>query len=189
MQPPEASLAPPSGPGKHSSYDFVDRAPVLGALAGVRCVLDLGCGRGDWSLALARAGTPVLAVDRWRAGLNWLRRQTGELPLQWLEADLGAPLPLADGAAGGALLSLVLHHLAASGRAQDLLAQIARVLAPDGVLAIIEFLPVPPPPGPPLAVRLKPAQVLALAADAGLIGGPPQSIADHVALYLLRKPA
>lgn len=189
MQPPEASLVPPSGPGKHSSYDFVDRAPVLAALAGARCVLDLGCGRGDWSLALARAGTPVLAVDRWRQGLRWLRQQAGGLPLRVCEADLGAPLPLPDGAAGGVLLSLVLHHLVASGRAQVLLTQIARVLAPDGVLAIIEFLPVPPPPGPPLAVRLTPPQVLGLASEAGLTGALPRSIAAHVALYLLRKPA
>jgi len=189
MQPPEAPLAPPSGRGKHSSHEFVDRAPVLAALAGAPCVLDLGCGRGDWSLALARAGTPVLAVDRWREGLRWLRQQASGLPLRVCEADLGAPLPVADGAAGGALLSLVLHHLAASGRAQDVLAQIARVLAPDGVLAIIEFLPVPPPPGPALGLRLTPAQVLGLATGAGLTGAPPRSIAAHVGLYQLRKPA
>ena len=189
MQPPETTLAPPGGRGKHSSYDFVDRAPVLAALAGARRVLDLGCGRGDWSLALARVGTPVLAVDRWREGLQWLRLQAGSLPLHVLEADLGSALPLPDGTADGALLSLVLHHLASSGTAPQSLAQIARVLAPGGVLAIIEFLPVPPPPGPPLGVRLTPAQVLALAADAGLVGGPPRSVADHVGLYLLRKPA
>ncbi len=188
MQPPGLIAAPPAGPGKHSSYEFVDRAPVLAALADVRCVLDLGCGRGDWSLALARAGTPVLAVDRWREGLQWLRQQAGDLPLQVLEADLAAPLPLPDGAMDGALLSLVLHHLASSGRAQDLLAQIARVLAPGGMLAIIEFLPVPPPPGPPLAVRLSPAQMLRLAAGAGLVGEAPPPIAGHVGLYLLRKP-
>src|SRR5690606_40938958 len=53
-------------------------------------------------------------------------------------------------------------------------------------ISIIEFLPVPPPPGPPLAVRLTPAQVLGLASAAGLRGAPPQSIAGHVALYLLQ---
>ncbi len=189
MQPPDTTLAPPGGRGKHSSYEFVDRAPVLAALADARCVLDLGCGRGDWSLALARAGTPVLAVDRWREGLLWLRQQAGGLPLRVLEADLAAPLPLPDGSAGGALLSLVLHHLASTGGAPELLTQIARVLAPGGMLAIIEFLPVPPPPGPPLAVRLSPALVLALAADAGLVGDAPRPIADHVGLYLVRKPA
>ncbi|WP_448506394.1 class I SAM-dependent methyltransferase [Immundisolibacter sp.] len=189
MQPPETTLAPPGGRGKHSSYDFVDRALVLATLAGARRVLDLGCGRGDWSLALARVGTPVLAVDRWREGLQWLRLQAGSLPLHVLEADLGAPLPLADGAADGALLSLVLHHLASRGKAPGLLTQIARVLAPGGLLAIIEFLPVAPPPGPPLAVRLSPALVLALAADAGLVGDTPRPIADHIGLYLLRKPA
>lgn len=188
-QPPEPATAPPTGGGKHSSYAFVERVPVLAALAGARCVLDLGCGRGDWSLALAHAGAPVLAVDRWREGLNWLRQQAGALPLHVLEADLGTPLPLPDGAADGALLSLVLHHLAASGKAPGLLAQVARVLAPGGVLAIIEFLPVPPPPGPPLAVRLQPTRVLALAAQAGLLGEAPRPIADHVVLYLLRKPA
>ena len=187
MQPPAPTAALPTARGKHSSFDFVDSGPVLAALAGAPCVLDLGCGRGDWSLALARAGTSVLAVDRWREGLSWLRQQAGRLPLHVLEADLGAPLPLPDGAAAGALLSLVLHHLASSGKAADLLTQIARVLAPGGVLAIIEFLPVPPPPGPPLAVRLPSSQVLALAFDAGLVGGPPRLIADHVGLYLLRK--
>ena len=188
MQPPNIPPEPTTLRGKHSSFAFVDRTPVLAALAGARRVLDLGCGRGDWSLALAGAGTPVLAVDRWREGLLWLRRLARGLPLCPLAADLGAPLPLPDGATDGALLSLVLHHLASRGKAPHLLGEIARVLAPGGVLAIIEFLPVPPPPGPPLAVRLPPAQVLALAADAGLTGEAPQSIAAHVGLYLLRKP-
>jgi SAM-dependent methyltransferase len=193
MQPPKPTLppnGPPSAPGKHSSFEFVAHAPVLAALAGAARVLDLGCGRGDWSVALARRGTPVLALDRWVDGLAWLRGRSRGLPLLPVRADLTAPLPLADASVDGVLLALVLHHLAGSDRAPGALAQIARVLRPGGVLAIVEFLPVPPPPGPPLAVRLPPAAVVALAAGAGLAGGgQPQPIADHVGLYLLRKPA
>jgi SAM-dependent methyltransferase len=189
MQPPDPAAAPPRAPGKHSSFDFVAHAPVLDALGAARCVLDFGCGRGDWSLALARRGTPVLAVDRWVDGLAWLTRQAHDLPLLALRADLTAPLPLADGAVDAVLLALVLHHLAGNGKAPGVLAEIARVLRPGGVLAIVEFLPVPPPPGPPFAVRVPPAEVLTLAAGAGLQGDQSQPVADHVGLYVLRKPA
>ena len=188
MQPTDHAAVAPTAPGKHSSFGFVDTAPVLAALAVADQVLDLGCGAGDWSLALASAGTPVLAIDRWRAGLAWLSRHGQGLPLLALEAELGAPLPVAGGAAGGVLLSLALHHLVTSGVAPRLLAEVSRVLRPGGILAVVEFLPVPRPPGPPLAVRLSPQQVLALTADAGLLDPAVQPIADHVALYRLRKP-
>jgi SAM-dependent methyltransferase len=188
MQPSDPTAAP-RAPGKHSSFEFVAHAPVLDALAGAGCVLDLGCGRGDWSLAIARRGTPVLAVDRWVEGLAWLRAHSRGLPLLAVRADLTAPLPLADESIDGVLLALVLHHLAGGGAAVGVLAQIARALRPGGVLAIVEFLPVPPPPGPPLAVRLAPAEVLALAAGAGFTGGPPLPVADHVGLYVQRKSA
>ncbi|GAB4353820.1 MAG: hypothetical protein Kow0073_10180 [Immundisolibacter sp.] len=188
MQTP-IEAAPPGGAGKHSSFDFVRRAVVLEALAGGRLALDLGCGRGEWSLALARAGTPVLALDRWWEGLRWLTGQAQGLPLLALRADLAAPLPLPTAAVDRVLLALVLHHLVATGAAAAVLAQVARVLAPGGVLAVVEFLPVPPPPGPPLAIRLAPAKVLELGADAGLTGGDPIAVAPHVALYRFGKPS
>ncbi|WP_372718228.1 class I SAM-dependent methyltransferase [Immundisolibacter sp.] len=189
MQPSDDAAVAPTASGKHSSFSFVDRTPVLAALGGPGQVLDLGCGVGNWSLALASGGTPVLAIDRWRAGLGWLGQHGQGLPLLALEADLGAPLPVADGAVGGVLLSLVLHHLRASGVAARLVIEVARVLRPGGLMAVVEFLPVPPPPGPPLAARLSTQQVLALSANAGLIESATQPIADHVALYVSRKPS
>ena len=107
MQPPDPTAAPPSAPGKHSSFEFVAHAPVLGALSGTQCVLDLGCGRGDWSLGLARRGIPVLAIDLWVDGLAWLAAQSHGLPLLALRADVTAPLPLANGSVDGALLALL----------------------------------------------------------------------------------
>ena len=128
MQPPDPAV-PPRAPGKHSSFEFVAQAPVLKALSGAGRVLDLGCGRGDWSLALARRGTPVLAVDRWAGGLDWLHEHAQGLPVVALRADITAPLPVPDASIDGVLLALVLHHLAGNGRAPGVLAEIARVCA------------------------------------------------------------
>lgn len=51
-------------------------------------LLDLCCGPGRHSLELARRGFPVTGVDRTAAFLDIARRETGELPVEFVQADM-----------------------------------------------------------------------------------------------------
>jgi ubiquinone/menaquinone biosynthesis C-methylase UbiE len=62
-------------------------------------------------------------------------------------------------------------RLALSCRAKKeipiLLKEIARVLKPGGLLAVVEFKKIEPPPGPPAAVRLRPEDVATIVSPQG----------------------
>lgn len=64
-------------------FDALDLPPRAGALA-----VDLGCGPGYQSLALAQAGYRVLAVDTSAALLAELGRHAGAWPIGQVEGDL-----------------------------------------------------------------------------------------------------
>lgn len=95
-------------------------------------VLDLGCGTGRHFAGLAAAGAEVIGMD-FSAGM--LRRAAALGPV--LAADLRC-LPLADGCAAGALVSLCLSHVPDPAPA---LGELARVLRPGAWAVIVDLHP------------------------------------------------
>lgn len=159
----------PPGAGK-SSFDLIDPARLLAALPlkSGGTLLDLGCGQGRYTLALAGALEPgglIYAVDLWAGGVEELKAQARARGLDQilaLVADVSRRLPLESAAVDLCLLATVLHDLVEAGTAAGALAEVARVVKPGGILAIVEFKKIPGPPGPPLNIRLAPAEVAAL---------------------------
>jgi SAM-dependent methyltransferase len=177
----------PAGPGRHSSWDFVDSAGVLAALdlrPGL-IALDLGCGRGEWARAIAARVGPtgcLIALDVWAEALVFLRRAG----LAAVRGDLRRPLPFAAASADRVLLALLAHHFDAPARA-GLFRQIARVLRPAGRLVMVEFAAMPPPPGPPLARRLPGAALRVEVRDAGLALRQVLPVAPHVDAWVIAR--
>ena len=58
------------------------------------------------------------------------------------------------------LMATVLHDLVQSGAAENALKEAWRVLKSKGALAVLEFKKADGPPGPPLAVRMAPEEVI-----------------------------
>jgi ubiquinone/menaquinone biosynthesis C-methylase UbiE len=170
------SNAPP-GAGK-SSFDLIDPDLLLDSIAlepGMT-VLDLGCGAGNYTLAMAKRlqepGGRIIAVDLWQEGLALLR-QTAQsidsLPIEIHAADIRGELPVADSSVDLCLMATVLHDLVHESDDASFLSEINRVLKSGGRLAVAEFKKKDGPPGPPKAVRLRLEEVSALLLRAGFI--------------------
>ena len=167
---------PPHGAGK-SSFDLLDPEalfPALGLQPG-DIVADLGCGEGRYALPLAARlgrGGLVYAADLWEEGLATLQtraREQGLTNVKTLLADVSRPLPLAAASVDLAFMATVLHDLAEAGQAEGALAETARLVKPDGRLAVVEFKKIEGPPGPPRHIRLSPQEVAGLALPYGFL--------------------
>jgi len=104
---------------------------LAGDVAGRR-ILDAGCGAGPISLALRDRGAVMTGFDASANMLELARRRLGDGADLHL-ADLGSPLPFADGAFDDVIACLVLHYL------EDWtapLAELRRVLRPGGRLIV-----------------------------------------------------
>jgi demethylmenaquinone methyltransferase/2-methoxy-6-polyprenyl-1,4-benzoquinol methylase len=96
-------------------------------------VLDACCGTGDLAIAAARVGGEVTGLDFSPRMLERARRKLHSIT--WVEGDVLA-LPFEDGSFDAATVGFGVRNVADLGRA---LAELRRVLAPDGRLAILEI--------------------------------------------------
>ena len=169
------SHAPP-GAGK-SSFDLIDPDLLLRSmqLAPGMTVLDLGCGAGNYTLAIAKKMRPpdrIIAIDLWQEGIASLRQSAAAIDAVEIEAhvtDIHQKLPIADASVDLCLMATVLHDLVQDGDVTDTLKEVGRVLKPNGVFAVAEFKKQDGPPGPPKSIRLRLEEVSALLLRAGFM--------------------
>ncbi|WP_328869658.1 class I SAM-dependent methyltransferase [Streptomyces sp. NBC_00287] len=104
----------------------------------LRRVLDVGCGRGGTSRALAKGLRPIhlVGIDAAPALLTAARQRVIRVDgvrSDFVQADFHQ-LPLAAGFCDLAIAAFCLYH---SARPADVVAEIARALAPDGLAVLV----------------------------------------------------
>lgn len=165
---------PPGHLGR-SSRDFIDADTVLvqiGLKKG-EVILDAGCGDGYWSVAASKLvgeRGKVWAADVHRPSLDSLTREIfvkGLRNIHPLLVDVTQTLPVSTASVDVCLMVNVLHDLREEGAAGPALDEMARLLRPGGLLALVEFKVMDGPPGPPIEIRMRPGQVEELCAAAG----------------------
>ena len=110
---------------------------LFGPLKGKRA-LDLGCGTGRHTGALAEAGAEVVALDQSAEMMALARLKVVGRDVRWVLHALPAPLPLPDATFDLAVLGLVAEHLADLDR---LMVEVGRVLRPGGRCIVSDLHP------------------------------------------------
>jgi SAM-dependent methyltransferase len=110
-------------------------------LAGSTMVLDIGCGDGQVSRALSAHGAHVVGIDPTRNQLDVAAARGGGPAYARGHA---ARLPFADGSFDGAVACLVFEHI---DEIDGAIAEVARVLRPDGRFAFLLNHPFTQTPG------------------------------------------
>jgi ubiquinone/menaquinone biosynthesis C-methylase UbiE len=175
-----SSLGAPDS-GRRTWFDPEELLDAFNIKAGSVCA-DLGCGSGDFTLLLAkRVGKDgkVYAVDTSVAALDQLKIKKPGVNIMTLRAELSETrLP-------GAACDLVLlaFSLSCTANPGGVLAEAARLLKPDGRLAVIEWRPGPPPPGPPLERRIRSDRMQRLLESHGFVGA--QRLREGAVYYTL----
>jgi len=115
----------------NACYERPGTLALAGDVRGLR-VLDAGCGSGALAAALAGGGAAVTGIDLSASLLEIAARRLGPA-VALRQADLGEPLPFADGSFDLVVASLVLHYLEDWVPA---LSEFHRLLVPGGRLVI-----------------------------------------------------
>ena len=107
---------------------------ALGSVEGWR-VLDVGCGTGTLTVALARRSARAIGVDPAPRMVAQARAKQEGAPVTFIVGSAEA-LPFADSSFDGATASMTVHHWRDAERG---LAEVARVLRPGGRAAIADI--------------------------------------------------
>ena len=110
---------------------------ILKEISECDVAVDLGCGTGELMETLKTAANVVIGVD---SSLNMLEMARERLDTGGDEFDLRLGelehLPLKNGEADCAVISMVLHHLSKPG---TVIAEICRVLKKNGTLVVVDY--------------------------------------------------
>ncbi len=168
---------------------------ILAAVAGARRILDVGCGSGRLTLALARDGSEasdVTGIDTSRERLDQARSRATNAgaALCLVEADFEQPLPFAD-ASFDAVTSRLALMIADDPVAT--LAELRRVLGAQGTLVTVVWAalstnPWLAAPREAVAAVLGPERA-SFARAFGRLGDPEEAAAVHRAAGLLEVEA
>jgi ubiquinone/menaquinone biosynthesis C-methylase UbiE len=121
--------------------------------------LDVACGRGAYCLAASEiVGEKgrVYGVDLWEEGIELLKAAADEKSagnIDALVSDAGKQIPVDDHSIDVCLMATVLHDFVEDQIEKEVLDEIVRVIKPSGILAIMEFMKIDGPPGPPRHIR------------------------------------
>jgi len=156
----------PTAAGK-SSFDLIDVDKFFKEidLQNGIAFLDVACGRGAYCLAASQIvgeNGNIFAVDLWEEGIELLRAAAEEKGIGNINAfvsNAGEHIPVADHSIDVCLMATVLHDFVEDQIEKEVLDEIVRAIKPSGILAIMEFMKIDGPPGPPRHIRLSPEQV------------------------------
>jgi len=183
----------PIAAGK-SSFDLIDVEALFAELplAGETILLDLACGAGAYSLALAErigAEGEIFAYDLWREGIEQLNKEIETRQIKQIQAgiaDVTQAIPLEDRSVDICLMATVLHDFLAIKAEAGALRELARVLKPGALLAVVEFKVQDGPPGPPKGIRISPETVSELVAGHGFSLVSTKELGPYTYLSLFR---
>jgi SAM-dependent methyltransferase len=126
------SYATPSGHAEEELDAFVENLPADGS--GPR-ILEVGCGQGREAINLGRRGYDVVAFDLSPTAIKIARadaRKAG-VSVDFSVRDASQPLPYRSNSFQGIFAHLSLHYFD-DATTHDVFTELARVLAPGGVL-------------------------------------------------------
>jgi len=149
------------------SFDLIDSKKLFTEiqLKQGMTFLDVACGYGNYSIAASKyvgeTGT-VYAIDLWKDGIDYLSnhiRENNINNIQPVLADARKKIPLKSSSIDICLLATVLHDFILEKTEEGVLKEIQRILKPGGKFAVVEFNKMESHPGPPIELRITPAQV------------------------------